>query len=131
MRNRTSAPLLYVVAPYVIVVFSAFTFWRDFQAENWGNAVFAAFNAILATAAIVAYVGIGSSFVDIWIGLTKWLYVPVKPKKSNSTVAPEPATGSLDWRSVLYYGDTTGAGHRIKPPARPTASRRTKLEKSR
>lgn len=131
VRNRTSAPLLYVLAPYVIIVFSALTFWRDFQAENWGNAIFAAFNAILASAAIVAYVGVGSSLIDIWIGLTKWLYVPVMSTKSNSTLTTDPATDSLDWRAVLYYGDTTGTGHRIKPPARRTASSRTTLEKSR
>lgn len=131
VRNRTSAPLLYVLAPYVIVIFSAITFWRDYQAENWGNAIFAAFNAILATAAIIAYVGVGSSLVDIWIGLTKWLYVPVKPKTTSTATDPNPATDSLDWHSVLYYGDTTGAGHRVKPASRHTTSTRTTMEKSR
>ncbi len=101
VRNRTSAPLLYVISPYLIIAFSAFTFWRDVQAENWGNAAFAAFNAILATAATLAYVGIWSSIVDIWLGLTKWLYVP---RKQGKAVQPPSVQGALDWQSVLYHG---------------------------
>ncbi|MCS5717182.1 glycosyltransferase family 2 protein [Herbiconiux sp. CPCC 205763] len=79
VRNRTAAPLLYVVAPYAIVVFSVLTFWRDFGAQNWGNAAFAALNASLASWAILANIGIGPSLVDVWLGLTKWLYVDRKP----------------------------------------------------
>ncbi|MCU1439206.1 MAG: glycosyltransferase [Rhodoglobus sp.] len=105
VRNRTAAPLLYVLAPYLIVAFSAFTLWRDAQAGNWGNAVFAGFNAVLASAAILAYVGIGASLVDTWIGLTKWLYVPRKPKEA-ATAAIDTAPDSLDWRAVLYYGES-------------------------
>ncbi|WP_207456706.1 glycosyltransferase family 2 protein [Herbiconiux sp. SYSU D00978] len=115
VRDRTAAPLLYVVAPYAIVAFSAFTFWRDFQAENWGNAAFAAFNALLALSAIVAYIGVGASLVDIWLGLTRWLYVEAKPRRSR---APRPATPAvepaLDWRTVLYHGTA-------EPPARTDA----------
>ncbi|HWR84440.1 MAG TPA: glycosyltransferase family 2 protein, partial [Rhodoglobus sp.] len=103
VRNRTAAPLLYVVAPYLIVAFSAVTFWRDFQAQNWGNATFAAFNALLAAAAILAYVGLWSSVVDLWIGLTKWLYVP--RERTRTARAPQTQQVALDWRSVLYHGE--------------------------
>jgi len=104
VRNRTAAPLLYVVAPYVIVVFSVLTFLRDFQAQNWGNATFAAFNAILGMAAIVAYVGIGNSIVDVWLGMTKWLYVEKKPAKSRATEASGTDSDQPHWSEVLYYG---------------------------
>lgn len=120
VRNRTAAPLLYVLAPYVIVAFSVFTFMRDYQAQNWGNAVFAGFNALLASAAIIAYMGIGNSLVDLWIGLTKWLYVPTTPRRaatpSRTTVSTE-----LDWRSVLYYGDAPGHGQRDRHPLTSSA----------
>ncbi|WP_349867064.1 glycosyltransferase family 2 protein [Leifsonia sp. WHRI 6310E] len=106
VKNRTASPLLYVVAPLAMVAFSLFTLWRDWNAQNWGNAAFAAFNATLAIWAIVSYIGIGATIVDIWLGLTKPLYVE-KGKKRDAE-APAPATESLDWRSVLYHGHSGG-----------------------
>lgn len=109
VRNRTAAPLLYVLAPYAVVAFSAFTLWRDIQAGNWGNAAFAGFNALLALSAILAYIGVGASIVDIWLGATKWLYVPVKPAKGAAEQRQnDPATPELDWRTVLIQGDVDG-----------------------
>ncbi|MCI2958386.1 glycosyltransferase family 2 protein [Agromyces atrinae] len=110
VKNRTAVPLLYVVAPLFIVGFSAFTFWRDYTAGNWGNASFAAFNTILAAYAIVAYIGIGNTIADIWRGLTNWLYV--EKKSTKAVVEPATVTSSIDWRSVLYYGHAEGASHR-------------------
>lgn len=100
VRNRTAAPLLYVVAPYLIVAFSVFTLWRDINEQNWGNAAFAAFNAILGSWAILSYIGILPSIVDIWIGATGWLFV--EPKSSAPTGAP--SDDGLDWRAALYNG---------------------------
>jgi hypothetical protein len=84
-----------------------FTLWRDVNAQNWGNAAFAAFNAFLASWAVVAYIGIGNSIVDIWLGVTKPLYV----EKNRKRVAIEAAAYAevLDWRSVLYHGHADGA----------------------
>ncbi len=106
VKNRTVSPMLYVVAPLLIVAFSVFTMARDVSAENWGNAAFAGFNAVVTFWAIVAYIGLKNSVVDIWLGLTNWLYVekrisPVKPVEE-----PEYA---LDWRAVLYHGDANGS----------------------
>ena len=110
VRDRTAAPLLYVVAPYAIVIFSVLTLWRDVNAGNWGNAMFAGFNAILAGAAIVSYIGIGASLVDMWLGLTSWLYVPRKPRKAPSTsTSTDSVTDAVDWASVLYLGDVNAA----------------------
>ncbi|WP_290473618.1 glycosyltransferase family 2 protein [Leifsonia sp. 71-9] len=106
VKNRTASPLLYVVAPLAMVAFSLFTLWRDWNAQNWGNAAFAAFNATLAIWAIISYIGIGATIVDIWLGLTKPLYV--EKGKKRDAAAPAPATESLDWRSVLYHGHSGG-----------------------
>lgn len=102
VRNRTTTPLLYVLAPYLIIAFSVFTLWRDVQAENWGNAAFAGFNAILALAAVIAYIGVGSSLVDIFYGLTNWLYA--KPKSGAGAPATAAVEAAADWRTVLYHG---------------------------
>lgn len=105
VKNRTVSPMLYVITPLLIVGFSAFTLWRDTIAHNWGNAAFAGFNAVVATWAIVAYIGIGNSLVDIWLGLTDWLYVQPRTKETNVPLA---STATLDWKAVLYHGNTEG-----------------------
>lgn len=105
VRNRTTTPLLYVVAPYLIIAFSVFTLWRDVNAQNWGNAAFAGFNAVLALAAVMAYIGIGTSIVDIWYGLTNWLYVT--PKSERRAAPTAVADTAPDWQTVLYHGTVT------------------------
>jgi len=102
VKNRTISPLLYIIVPLLIVAFSVFTFWRDEQTLNWANAAFACFNALTASWAIVAYIGIWNVLVDIWHGLIDWLYVEVPPKKSAIVTDPKLA---LDWRAVLYHGN--------------------------
>jgi cellulose synthase (UDP-forming) len=102
VKNRTLAPLIYILAPIAIIIFSAFTCWRDVQAENWANAAFAAFNGVVATWAFVSYIGIRNALVDLWHGLTDWLYIDVQ-QQTQVAIPQKPA---LDWRAVLYHGDT-------------------------
>ncbi len=102
IKDRTISPLLYIIVPLLIVAFSAFTFWRDEQAHNWVNAAFECFNALTASWAVIAYIGIGNALADIWHGLTDWLYVEVRPKRSATAIDPKQA---LDWRAVLYHGN--------------------------
>ena len=121
VKNRTAAPVLYVVAPYLIVAFSALTLWRDVLAQNWGNAAFAGFNALLATAAILATIGVWNSLVDIWLGMTSWLWVEKKPRAVSARPVTE-AVPAMDWRAVIYHGH---AGATVPQPAAATPSRET------
>ena len=102
VRNRTATQLLYVVAPYAIVIFSVFTAWWNILHENWGTAAFAAFNATLAAWAIVENIGILSSIADTWLGLTDWMWVDATPKKRSRATAGERT--QTDWRAALYHG---------------------------
>ena len=95
VRDRTVAPLSFVVIPYVIVAVSAWTLWRDIQFSHYTHAVFAGSNALLTLYAIVAFVGIRYSLADIRVNLMERLYV----KEKAPEVEVEP-----DWVSVLYYG---------------------------
>jgi hypothetical protein len=106
VKNRTVSPMTYVITPLLIVGFSVFTLWRDEIAHNWGNAAFAGFNALVATWAILAYIGIGGTLRDIWVGLTDWMYVDIKTPaaKANNSKADD-----IDWRAVLYHGDDNNA----------------------
>lgn len=105
VRNRTAAPALHVLVPYLIVLFSLFTLYRDVLHENWGNAVFAALNATLAAYAIRAYIGIKNSISDMFFGVVSWLFVSPKktpvPAASYPTATPE----TTDWETILYQGD--------------------------
>jgi len=106
VKNRTVSPMVYVITPLLIIGFSVFTLWRDVMAENWANAAFAGFNAFVASWAVLAYIGLKGTLIDVWVGLTDWMYVDIKPKETKRKVAQEP---ELDWRAVLYHGDAKSA----------------------
>ncbi len=103
VKDRTAAPALYVIAPYLIVGFSLFTLWRDIAENNWGNAAFAAFNAVLGSWAILSYIGIINSIVDLWVAVVNWLFVEASVRRPRPAL--EPSVPALDWRAVLYHGD--------------------------
>lgn len=106
VANRTAAPALYVLAAYLIAGFSFATLAHDIRVENWYNAAFAAFNGVLTTYAVVAFMGLRNSLVDMVLGAWHWIRVPVRPKQPAAEPAP---AGDLDWEAVLYYGpDRTG-----------------------
>jgi hypothetical protein len=102
VKDRTATPIPYLVAPLLIIAFSAFTFVRDVTDENWANAAFAAVNALLTAAATISYIGLGTMIVDFGVGLARWLFVE-RPVRQ----APAPEVESApDWRVVLYTGGT-------------------------
>ncbi len=117
VRNRTASPIPYVLAPYLVIGFSVFTFWRDMESQNWGNAAFAAFNAILAAWATVSYIGLGASLVDLWGGIVRWILVEPQPRSRPVPVAQT----ELDWRVVLYNGAAAPAS----PEGEPQTARET------
>ncbi|MFT0848753.1 glycosyltransferase family 2 protein [Actinomycetaceae bacterium L2_0104] len=117
VRDRTSAPAIYVAVPWVIVFFSLYIFYSDFRAQNWGNAAFALFNAVLCCGAIVAYIGVWNSIVDFFMGVLDWLFVPAKPgrrkrKRGDAARGEGPQAGAgrtppedVNWETILYHGD--------------------------
>lgn len=106
IKNRTTTGLLYVVVPVIIVIFSLYVFRMNIIDQNWGNAAFAGFNAVAATWAIIAFIGLRNLLSDVWLGLTNWLYVEDKPKKEKKQ--NDMTSSDLDWKSVLYFGEKSG-----------------------
>ncbi len=104
VKDRTAAPALYVVVPFLIIAFAVLTFVRDAYAQNWGNALFAAFNASLAAYATWMYIGVRNSIVDIWLGIGNWLYVPKKQAPVSTSFVVDP-NKPVDWSAILYHGD--------------------------
>jgi cellulose synthase (UDP-forming) len=108
VRNRTAAPGLYVLVPFLIVGFSLLTAWRDYHNQNWGNFAFAVFNAVLAAGAIRAYIGLRAAAVDMGLGVVNWLFVAKKTKKKKANKSAPVSLGGdsdVDWSTILYYGD--------------------------
>lgn len=101
VKDRTAAGLPFVISPILIIGFSLFTFWRNVEGENWGNAAFAGFNAVTALWATIAYIGPKNMLVDTWLGLAKYLYIEVKPQ--NGTTEQAPAVHN-DWKAALFHG---------------------------
>jgi cellulose synthase/poly-beta-1,6-N-acetylglucosamine synthase-like glycosyltransferase len=134
IRDRTRTPAVIVVACYAVVALSALTFLGAYRDGRWGNAIYAGLNTVLGTYALGSFIGFGASVADIWAGFVKHLYKhEVVPEGAGW--ADEPLDGGvgvgagLDWRSVLYVGDSqavhvplpgAGAAHR---PGRRTMSR--------
>lgn len=106
IKDRTPAPLPYVIVPLFIVGFSVLTAWRNIETQTWGNAFFAGFNAIAASWAIIAYIGIANVLTDSWFGLTDWLYIENKAPSLQKKVGSNP---KADWKAILYHGEEGGA----------------------
>lgn len=104
VKNRTAAAPIYVLFPLFIIGFSIMTLYRNVVLENWGNAAFAAFNALTAMWATASFIGWKSIVVDTWYGLTDFLFV--EPRTTQNTVAR--TAPILDWKVVLYHGQQEG-----------------------
>ena len=128
VRNRTTAATTYLIAPLALIALCAWTVVRDVQLRHWDNLVFAGLNLVLSTYAMVAFVGVGNTVVDLFIHLRHWLYRPAHPKKSRRghDRAAQPATapasrdgapaltGAIgDWASVLHYRSEGGSSGQV------------------
>ena len=123
VNDRTASPPLYVAMPWAIIIFSSLVFYADTLSGNWGNAIFAGFNAIVTTWALLAYIGFWHSLEDMFVGWLRWFFVPADTPHlweritawwANRRAAHDRANGVRagtlpdrheSWRDTLYYGD--------------------------
>jgi cellulose synthase/poly-beta-1,6-N-acetylglucosamine synthase-like glycosyltransferase len=121
VRNRTVPAFMYVTLPYLLVGWSVYTFKVAYEHDLWSNAVFATINAVLGSYAIIAFIGVRTSLVDIWVNVVSWLYKPQGPKKmaarAPAALLPTP-DGTANWELVLYLGH---ADRRRRPREAPEA----------
>ncbi|MDO8107017.1 glycosyltransferase family 2 protein [Isoptericola sp. b441] len=101
VADRTAAPATYVLAAVLIAAFSFYTLATAWVAGSWWHAAFAAFNGVLTTYGVVAFIGVRNAVVDVVLGAVHWVRVPAEPPGSSRVdrAGPEP-----DWEAVLYVG---------------------------
>jgi cellulose synthase/poly-beta-1,6-N-acetylglucosamine synthase-like glycosyltransferase len=121
VRSRTVPALMYVTLPYLLVGVSVWTFLRSYHDHQWSSLIFAAVNALMGSYAIIAFIGLRTSLVDIWLNVVALLY---KPQRYRPAPARRPAetfhsgaeAAPTDWELVLYLGF---ADRRRAPRVRP------------
>ncbi len=125
VRDRTTAPVWFLVAPWLVIALSVWTAWRDVELHRWVNLAFAATNATLATYAMLAFVGPWNTLVDLLTHLHAWLWRPVaapRPAAAEpaSVPAPAPALAAAtpgapvgEWTSVLAYRGPDGGAPKV------------------
>lgn len=112
VKDRTASPALYILAAYLIGAFSFYTLANDVLTQNWTNAAFAAFNGVLTVYAIVAFIGVRNSIVDVVLGAIAWVRLPVHSQPTTRAADHSDATPELDWEAVLYFGPDRGMAAR-------------------
>ncbi len=95
-QNRTAARPLFILAPALLIAFSAFTVYQDIGERRWWHAAFAGVNALTAAWAVVALIGVGAAVTDVVAGTFRFVYRAPEP-----TPVRRPAT---DWAVVLDRG---------------------------
>lgn len=106
IKKRTVAPMLFVVMPYFVIALAAFTVYRDINYHRWFNLTFASLNLVLASYAVIRFIGIFNSLVDIWIQGRRYLNKPERVVNSRSEAPSELIARPTvsDWQAVLYFG---------------------------
>jgi cellulose synthase/poly-beta-1,6-N-acetylglucosamine synthase-like glycosyltransferase len=121
VRDRTVAPPFFVIAPYLMIALAAITFYSGYRHDRTENMAYAALNILLASYAVMAFIGVRNSIVDGWIHFTSLLYKPAQPRRRAIARAAKnaPPPPAADWRSVLQVGPIDSGHWRISPSARP------------
>lgn len=108
VKNRTIAPLPFVLVPVAITVWSTSTLIADILSGHYLHAVFAGINASTTLWALVALYGLHHAVVDVCIDVREWCHV--------GRAEPSVATAGPDWVQVLYHG-TVVSGERAEGAA--------------
>jgi hypothetical protein len=98
VKDRTIAPLPFVVLPLLLIAWSGYTLTRDIQEEAYYHGVFAAVNLLATAFACVFLMGLRGMVIDIIANIYEYVRRPVEQKPAE----PE----APYWASVLYVGSS-------------------------
>jgi hypothetical protein len=124
VHRRTTPGLTFVLLPYIFVAFSVWTLLNDLDRNRWVNVALAGLNAFAASYAIIAYIGVGHSIVDIWRNVLSWLYKPqrsARAKRAARRTAAAAVVPDSHWSTTLAYAPADG----VRRAERRSASSRS------
>jgi cellulose synthase/poly-beta-1,6-N-acetylglucosamine synthase-like glycosyltransferase len=125
IRSRTTPGLTFVLMPYVFVAFSVFVLLSDVHRDRWVNVTLAGINAVLASYAIIVYIGVFHSIADVWANAMSWFYKSQRPASARrfgrlGRRAPATPAPASHWSQTLAYAPAGGVrrAERRSAPAR-------------
>jgi cellulose synthase/poly-beta-1,6-N-acetylglucosamine synthase-like glycosyltransferase/chitodextrinase len=74
VRDRTVVAPFLLIAPYLLIGLAGYTLYHAYVNHLTENTFYAAMNVVLACYAVVAFIGLRNSLVDLWIHGTAPLY---------------------------------------------------------
>ena len=98
VRNRTVAPLMFIVIPLLLVAWSGWTLLRDLDEQAYVHGAFAGVNMLLAAYACLAFIGARNVVIDLVVDLRDFVVRPVQTPQASPEVP--------HWASVLYVGSS-------------------------
>jgi cellulose synthase/poly-beta-1,6-N-acetylglucosamine synthase-like glycosyltransferase/chitodextrinase len=78
VRDRTVVAPFLLIAPYLLIGLAGYTLYHAYVNHLTENTFYAALNVVLACYAVVAFIGLRNSLVDLWIHGTAPLYRSTK-----------------------------------------------------
>ncbi|MEM7112412.1 MAG: glycosyltransferase family 2 protein [Chloroflexota bacterium] len=98
VQDRTISPLLYIALPLFLMGWSGWTLIHDLVDQTYIHGAFAALNLIASIDALLRFVGFRNIFVDIYVNIREFVYVPTAKIKNGRSPDPH-------WASILYLGN--------------------------
>ncbi len=98
VMNRTVAPILFIVVPVLLIVWSARTLVMDLDTGAYTHGAFAAANLFMTLYAVLAFIGPRAMLVDLFVNAKAFVYRPAKPVQQRREVP--------HWATVLYVGSS-------------------------
>jgi cellulose synthase/poly-beta-1,6-N-acetylglucosamine synthase-like glycosyltransferase/EAL domain-containing protein (putative c-di-GMP-specific phosphodiesterase class I) len=115
IRKRTVTPLLFVVSPYVLVGLALYTLVHDWEHHALNSMLFAAINVVLASYAILAFIGVRHSIQDIWVQVLPWFQR--RQRSRGADEAPQVAVGQGARPDPGSWEHVVELGHALAPAA--------------
>jgi cellulose synthase (UDP-forming) len=104
IQNRTVGPLIYLLVPIVLMVWSVWTLRNDVIEQDLVHLLLTLTNVIVLTYSCVVFIGVKQFIVDIYLNLKNYMYISVPGGSSE-----EGAGNENSWATVLYVGSTASS----------------------
>ena len=100
VQDRTPAPMMFLLIPLVLMLWSTWTLRNDVLKEDYVHLGLTAVTLTMLISGCLTFIGAKQFVVDIVFNLANFVYVPAEKQAAREQVVER------DWASVLYVGST-------------------------